>query len=253
MKCEIIRDLLPNYIDHLTSDESNEEIENHFRSCDSCREFYEKMSMEDFPDTELEHEKREIESREELKLLKDFRKKRRSIIFSALGIVIAAILAVCFLIFGWISVPYELAGPEAMVFENPIEIEYELDSEKMVEESECGIYFTVADSTVINWFPRAEIQEVIVDGEPRTISFVASCTKPWEYFLRKNNFLEKNGERERVTFTTDDQGQIQGHSISGLSAVYYLDRGISRVENGDNGTILKLMEKYGHMIWSKED
>lgn len=133
---------------------------------------------------------------------KCYRKERdRGPLFSIYGIVIAAILAVRFLIFGWISVPYELAGPEALVFENPTEIEYELDTGEIVEESVSGIHFTVADSTIINWFPRTEIREVIVNGEPQTIAFVASCT---------------------------------------------------RVKNGGNGTLLKLMEKYGHMIWSKE-
>ena len=44
MKCSIIRDLLPLYCDDLTSAESNEEIENHLRSCTECTEIYENMS-----------------------------------------------------------------------------------------------------------------------------------------------------------------------------------------------------------------
>lgn len=36
MKCEIIRDLLPSYIDELTSDESNKEIEKHIKTCNCC-------------------------------------------------------------------------------------------------------------------------------------------------------------------------------------------------------------------------
>lgn len=44
MKCSIIRDLLPLYCDKLTSAESNEEIENHLRSCAECAEIYENMS-----------------------------------------------------------------------------------------------------------------------------------------------------------------------------------------------------------------
>ena len=38
MKCEIIRDLLPSYIDGLTSRESNEAIEEHLTGCIECRE-----------------------------------------------------------------------------------------------------------------------------------------------------------------------------------------------------------------------
>lgn len=47
MKCSIIRDLLPLYCDKLTSADSNEEIENHLRSCTECAEIYENMSKEE--------------------------------------------------------------------------------------------------------------------------------------------------------------------------------------------------------------
>jgi len=39
MKCEIIKDLLPSYVDELTSQESNEEIEAHLEYCPECREY----------------------------------------------------------------------------------------------------------------------------------------------------------------------------------------------------------------------
>lgn len=43
MKCEIIRDLLPSYVDELTSTESNEEIESHLEYCPECKEYLEEM------------------------------------------------------------------------------------------------------------------------------------------------------------------------------------------------------------------
>ena len=39
MKCEIIKDLLPSYVDELTSAESNEEIESHLEYCPECQEY----------------------------------------------------------------------------------------------------------------------------------------------------------------------------------------------------------------------
>lgn len=44
MKCEIIKDLLSNYIDGLTSEETNAEIRKHLDDCGDCHETYEKMS-----------------------------------------------------------------------------------------------------------------------------------------------------------------------------------------------------------------
>ena len=46
MKCEIIRDLLPSYVDGLTSGESDRAIEEHLKDCGDCREYLEEMKQE---------------------------------------------------------------------------------------------------------------------------------------------------------------------------------------------------------------
>lgn len=43
MKCEIIRDLLPSYIEGLTSEESNQSIEDHLKTCPKCKKYFEEM------------------------------------------------------------------------------------------------------------------------------------------------------------------------------------------------------------------
>ena len=48
MKCEIVRDLLPSYIDGLTSSVTNEEIEKHLDECVMCRQYYREMREKDF-------------------------------------------------------------------------------------------------------------------------------------------------------------------------------------------------------------
>jgi len=37
ISCEIIRDLLPLYVDDVCSDDSRELVEHHLRDCESCR------------------------------------------------------------------------------------------------------------------------------------------------------------------------------------------------------------------------
>lgn len=46
MKCDIVRDLLPAYIEGLTSAASNEEIEKHLAGCGECRIFHSEMAGE---------------------------------------------------------------------------------------------------------------------------------------------------------------------------------------------------------------
>ena len=43
MKCDVIRDLIPNYIDGLNSVESDRLIEEHLTMCDECKEYYMQM------------------------------------------------------------------------------------------------------------------------------------------------------------------------------------------------------------------
>ena len=41
MTCSVVKELMPNYIDGLTSDETSEDIKKHLASCESCCAVYE--------------------------------------------------------------------------------------------------------------------------------------------------------------------------------------------------------------------
>lgn len=66
-ECKIIQDLLPNYIDNLTTPETNEFIENHLKQCSECTKMLENMKK-DFG----------IEEKPEKKNFKNFMKKYRN-------------------------------------------------------------------------------------------------------------------------------------------------------------------------------
>ena len=58
MTCSIVQDLLPNYIEKLTSNETNIVIEKHLETCENCKEAYEQMTVDvgnikKVPDIEL--------------------------------------------------------------------------------------------------------------------------------------------------------------------------------------------------------
>lgn len=52
--CNIIRDLLPSYLDEITSEESNHMIEEHFGECDSCRQAYESLKKNEFVSNKMD-------------------------------------------------------------------------------------------------------------------------------------------------------------------------------------------------------
>lgn len=62
MKCEIIRDLMPSYIDGLTSEASNAVLEEHVESCEECRKYMEIMRKELASEEYLRKSKEEIKA-----------------------------------------------------------------------------------------------------------------------------------------------------------------------------------------------
>lgn len=82
MKCEIIRDLLPSYVDGLTSEESNREITAHVAECAPCKEILEQMQEE--MQTKEEKEGRKINP---------FRKFNRRMM-SAVAVAVAVCIGV---------------------------------------------------------------------------------------------------------------------------------------------------------------
>ena len=90
MKCEIIRDLFPSYIDGLTSRESNELIEEHLEECGECREYLASMQEE------IVQENQPVKNKEAVKPFRKLRQKTRRKIFLTAG---GAVLA-CGLLFG---------------------------------------------------------------------------------------------------------------------------------------------------------
>ena len=89
--CELIRDLLPLYVDGLTSEVSNREIKEHLETCGSCRDRYERMKRE----MEGEETAARTEKTREIDYLKKVRRRGLQKIFlTAAGILAAAALGI---------------------------------------------------------------------------------------------------------------------------------------------------------------
>lgn len=82
LSCEIIADLLPSYIDGLTSDVTNDAIREHLSHCEKCKSTLENMK-------EPYNEDRIISEKKEIDFLKKARKKSiKTIVFSLLSVLL---------------------------------------------------------------------------------------------------------------------------------------------------------------------
>lgn len=87
--CKIVQDLLPNYVEDLTEEVTNEYIEEHLKTCSNCRKALENMNGE----IEVE----EVHQEKEIQYLKNIRKRvKRTIALSCTLIIIIASCVVCY-------------------------------------------------------------------------------------------------------------------------------------------------------------
>lgn len=86
LPCEIVQDLLPSYMDGLTSEVTNAAIEEHIAACDSCRDVLYAMRSSVAEDSFYQEQ---MEEKKEIDFLK---KTRRRSVFIAISCVIAAVV-----------------------------------------------------------------------------------------------------------------------------------------------------------------
>ncbi|MGG0655469.1 zf-HC2 domain-containing protein [Rummeliibacillus pycnus] len=91
--CEVIHDLLPLYVDNLTSKESNKLVNTHLMECENCNQLHSEMAQDLNISSQIEAE---LPEEMERQLIKRIKKKRilnfgsLIIIFSLVGFVIGA-------------------------------------------------------------------------------------------------------------------------------------------------------------------
>ncbi len=119
MKCDIIRDLLPSYIEGLTSKSSNEEINKHLESCKECETFYKEMNGE------IEEEL-PVADVQELDYLKKVRRENIREVLIGVGIVIAVFLALISIFAAGFSVSSKDVNMTYQLEDNSLEINLKL-------------------------------------------------------------------------------------------------------------------------------
>ncbi|MCL2198722.1 MAG: zf-HC2 domain-containing protein [Defluviitaleaceae bacterium] len=178
MKCHIAKDLLPNYIDGLTGEETSAEIKAHLEECTDCNAVYTKMT------TEISKEKETIE------INIDFLVKLKNKLywtFASRAVVVTAIVLVALLIFGFF---YEITVP--------------FSEEKMwVEISRAAhleLFVNEYESIRIRWRELEEGDELEY-GEKEIHELVLR----WQGFSRRGTYMYgrniiRDGGQVRVVF-----------------------------------------------------
>lgn len=96
LPCEIIQDLLPSYLDNLTSDVTNHAIKEHMETCSHCKSTLQRMQT---PEPSIAEENQDMEQKE-IDFLKKTRKKTiRSVVLTAVSLLGFLLFAVFFMFY----------------------------------------------------------------------------------------------------------------------------------------------------------
>lgn len=189
MKCEIIRDLLPSYLDELTSAESNQAIEEHLQECKECGKHLEAMKTEMVSERYVKKTTEEI--REEIYPFKKLKKKTvRSIIKTVF---------ICMIIFSIIATAYESYVGTGVTAD--------FEDMKITSLNEGGV-------VTISFEPKDNGDYVRIgrtaDGDWKTVEIVKWNVNPFykeiergDYltitFLDENTIVAPDGQVEKLT------------------------------------------------------
>ena len=153
--CEVIRDLLPSYIDGLTNEVTNQLIEEHLKECEDCRTVLASMrGAENAPENSLAQMP---EEQKEIDFLKKNKKRNRMIllfsIFGALALVLMVLLIRTFLVgnkndTAWAPMHLEVHGKELSFDAIPTDSASAIAALKFTEEH--GIVTVYARTVLVS-------------------------------------------------------------------------------------------------------
>ncbi|MBM7541221.1 zf-HC2 domain-containing protein [Amphibacillus cookii] len=216
IKCTIIQDILPLYIDEIVSQDTKEMVDQHLQHCEKCQKEYETMKRKLYIPAE---NKAPIIQ----KLNKTWRKKK--VIIS-----IASIFVTVLILFG--------AFAYAFYYETVIPYSEDLFKVEKQDDNQLAFhYFGESYASVNETHPMT----FEIDGEKRNVSFIF-YTKTMTESPSRNLFNnEKRSNEQKYTFILVESDKID--------AVYYVDFDVEKVTAGKDSwaSILERAE----LIWEK--
>lgn len=183
MNHEVFRDLAPIYIENLTSEETNRQMEKHMEQCTDCREYLKGMQEDLLIERTHEHSKEKIK----IDFFKKVRSKNKKKIFTIVGSLLAIFLC-CFFLFTsmWIAnekdvqtTIQQLGKTVTLSFQTKNNNRYLLAMEQS-GQNEIIVYE--------KWKDFSEAAALLEDGSRVTYTF-----------LDENTLLLGNGEEKKLT------------------------------------------------------
>ncbi|GIO22764.1 zf-HC2 domain-containing protein [Oceanobacillus sp. J11TS1] len=228
MNHSVFRDLVPNYIEHLTSEETNKQMEKHMEQCKDCREYVKELQE----DLSIEHTNEHKDEKRNIDYLKKVRLKNRKKIFIITGTLVTLFLILSisyYLLFVhmWIAdkdnVETTIQQHDSAVtltFKSNKDNRYLMAMENQMNQDYTDwiiIYESWSIFPEISWMPDSEIAMLYKSGADITYTF-----------LDENTLLLPNGEAKKLTDKDKIEIQYKDHSEEILLTDLYNSANLSK-------------------------
>lgn len=191
-KCKIVVDLLPSYIEKITSEETNHFVEEHLNTCKECKKIYDEMISE--------IEKDSIENTEIIRKIKKY--KRKLIILKS--VIIFAILIITIGFFGNVGFKYYIIRNAILKNNN-----YDASGNFRIEEYKESI--ERYDTHITTYFIENRMRKV--DGD--------DVIEYWELF--NHYYIDNENKTYRIEYEDirmNNKLNIPINSVSGMENLY---------------------------------
>ena len=140
--CSIIRDLLPNYIENLVSDETKQYVENHVTKCTECKQILENIEGND-----TEKILNTLGEEAEIRFIK--KHKRKKVIFKTIGIILLIIFFIVFIAFAIRFIPVNSVRLKTY---DKLQKLKEMNNYKVTVEKTINVLGEVSDKSTITYY-----------------------------------------------------------------------------------------------------
>jgi len=193
IECAVIRDLLPLYADDVLSKESKALINDHFASCEECKQEYSKMQNSEIKASFHDKDSARIGA---LKTMK--KKLLRKNVMVALG-SFAVLIVIALGIFNWVLLPQT-----PIPYEDGL-IQVEINTTKVVRDADGYLMVITGPNSTITDYEERGVIDIVSSRKTANRSAV-------------NFYPEENGEKIQVVFVNFTENLLSKWEPGGETA-----------------------------------
>ncbi len=216
--CNLIKDLLPLYIDNVCSKESKEIVKNHLPECTDCKAYYNALTEgSEFASCQTEKERELVKAQTFINVKKKLRIRQAFVAIISAVVLIVFLISTVIILSNW---------KKTVIFDNNISV-------------------TMTDGSLIGRlngtnYEELSIKRVVEQENGREYNYLFFCI----YDNKWNELITGKDVYSEFVICPEDKGADK------IDAVYYFTGDTNNLDNLDSKELQQIIEN-SKLLWSK--